>query len=166
LLWDETAIVSVSQWRVSGLDDEGNTMKQLMVCGLVVLATAVFGCNKSEPGGTKNSKTPSNETFTIKAPALTTTIKQGDRQTVTLTLDRGSNFKQDVTLDADAPKGLTVTLDPKTVKASDSGTVAATVAAAKNAAVGDHEVKVTGKPKSGSETSVTFKVKVEQHKTE
>jgi uncharacterized membrane protein len=137
-------------------------MKQLMIGGAVLVAAALFGCNKSEPGGKIDNKTPSSETFTIKAPTMPTKIKQGDKQTVKLTLDRGRNFKQDVSLEAKTDKGVTVKLEPTTVKASGPETATATVSVDKNAPVGAHEVKVTAKPERGNATDVTFKVNVEQ----
>ena len=137
-------------------------MRRLFMAAAVLIAAGLIGCNQSPPGGKTSKDTPRKATFDIKAPPLSTTIKQGDTQTVKLTLDRGKDFKEDVTLSVDAPEGLKVELDPKTVKASDSETVTAKVSAAKDAAVGDHTVKVTGKPQTGDSTSVDFKVKVEK----
>jgi len=149
-------------------------MKYLLSLAACMLAIVGFvGCNQSEPGGKPKDNKSDNrmsiptpgankEAFTMKAPTLATKIKQGDRQTVKLTLDRGSEFKSDVSLKVDAPKGVTVELDPKTVKASDGETVNVTVTAAKDAALGDHTVSVTGTPKDGKATDVSFKVTVEK----
>lgn len=150
-------------------------MKYLSLAAFVLSIAGFVGCNQSEPGGKPNkSNTPTNErlsvpsapsgkeTFTLKAPVLSTKIKQGDRQTVKLTVDRGRDFKNDVSLKADAPKGVTVELDPKTVKASDRETVNASVSVAKDAALGDHTITVTGTPGSGNATSVKFEITVEK----
>jgi uncharacterized membrane protein len=128
----------------------------------VLVAAGLIGCNQSPPGGKTSKDTPSKSTFKIKAPLTSTTIKQGDKQTVKLTLDRGKDFKEDVTLTVDAPEGLTVELDPKKVKASDGETVTMSVSVAKTAAVGDQTIQVTGKPETGDSTSVDVKVKVEK----
>jgi uncharacterized membrane protein len=138
-------------------------MRRITLAAVLAVAGLV-GCNTSEPGGKTSDKTPSKATFNISAPPAATapTIKQGDRQTVKLTINRGSDFKEDVALSADAPAGISVELDPKTVKASDSKEVAVTISVGKDADVGDHTVKVTGKPETGNATTSEFKVKVEQ----
>jgi uncharacterized membrane protein len=131
---------------------------KLIPTGLVAAAVLVSaGCNNSSTGG----HTGTNDSFKLKAPAMATTLKQGDRETVTVTLDRGSNFKQNVKLDATAPSGLKVDLANKTVNSSDKADVAVTVEADKTAPVGEHVVKITGTPETGAATTVDFKVKVE-----
>jgi len=137
-------------------------MQRMMILSAALVAAGLLGCNQSERGGKTGDDTRGSETFRLKAPATSTTIKQGDRQTVKLTIDRGKNFKEDVMLTASAPTGLTVDLDPKSVKASDSEAVSATVTAAKDAPVGDHTIKVTAKPTKGNATDVEFKVNVEK----
>ncbi|MFO0842667.1 MAG: NEW3 domain-containing protein [Gemmataceae bacterium] len=141
-------------------------MLRTLTAAALVAVAGLVGCNTSEPGGKTSDKTPSKATFNISGPSAATapTIKQGDRQTVKLTLNRGNDFKEDVSLSVDAPTGLSVDLDPKKVKASDAKEVTATITAAKDAAVGDHTVKVTAKPETGNSTSVDFKVKVEGKK--
>jgi uncharacterized membrane protein len=139
-------------------------MRRILMAAALVAMAGLVGCNTSEPGGKTSDKTPSASTFNISGPPAATapTIKQGDKQTVKLTLNRGKDFKEDVTLSVDAPAGLSVDLDPKTVKASDSKEVAATVTVGKDTAVGDHTVKVTAKPETGNATNLEFKVKVEK----
>lgn len=137
-------------------------MKRITVLGTALALAVLVGCNTSERGGKTSDQTPGKETFTVKAPTTSTTIKQGDKKTVELTLNRGKDFKQDVALKADADTGITVDLDPKTVHASDKATVNATVTAAKDAAVGDHKVTVVATPEKGNATEVTFTVKVDK----
>lgn len=137
-------------------------------CAAVALA-ALVGCNESPRGGGTGTAAGrdagrASETFTIKAPAMATTIKQGDQHTVKLTIDRGSDFKKAVALKVDAPKGLEVVLQPGNVKPSDPEEVTATVKVADDAPIGDHVVKVTGTPESGATTAVEFKVKVDAKK--
>jgi len=134
---------------------------------VLVLSLAIvglIGCN-SDTGGKKDNNTKRSETFSLKGPETSTTIKQGDKHTVKVTVNRGNDFKQDVSLSAEAPKGLSVDLDPKELKAgSGDETVTATVTADKDAAVGDHEIAVSAKPKEGNSANVKIKVKVEGKK--
>ncbi len=148
---------------------------------------ALVGCNTSPPGGSthRGSTTTSSHasttdtghtstttttttnaddkdaTFTISAPTLSTSIKQGETKTVKLSLHRGSKFHDDVTLKFDAPKGLKVDPTEHVIKAADKADdITVQVSAEKDAALGDHEVKVTGTPATGAATSVDFKVTV------
>ncbi|MFO0880867.1 MAG: NEW3 domain-containing protein [Gemmataceae bacterium] len=137
-------------------------MKRMLLTGALLVVAGLMGCNQSDRGGNNSDRTPSSATFRVSAPTLATTIKQGDKQTVKLSLDRGSNFKETVALKADAPSGITVDLEPRNVKASDSADATASVSVAKDAAVGEHKVKVTATPETGNATDVTFSVKVEK----
>ena len=137
-------------------------MQRLWILSAVV-AVALIGCNSSERGGKVTEDTKGSETFKLKGPATGTTIKQGDKQTVKLTIDRGKNFKQDVALTVDAPpKGLAVTLEPTTVKASDAETATATVTAAADAPVGEHTFTVKATPAKGNAVDIGVKVTVEK----
>jgi len=147
-----------------------------------VLATG-FGCNQSPPGGKPTgspnpgtgstpattahstesglpSITGDKGTFTIKAPVLSKSIKQGDKETLDLTIDRGSEFKQGIKLTADAPKGVKAELSKSQVAAGDPDKVSLSVSVDKDAALGDQTIKVTGTPDTGNATSVDVKVKV------
>ena len=95
-------------------------------------------------------------------PELATTLKQGDTKEVKLTVDRGKDFHEDVVLSFTAPTGITVDPMSHTVAAADSKDVSVKITAAKDAPVGEHDVKVTGTPKTGNATSVMIKVKVEK----
>jgi uncharacterized membrane protein len=53
-----------------------------------------------------------------------------------------------------------VTPSTHTIKAGDDKRFAVTVAATKDAPIGDVTITVTGKPQTGAETSTTFKVSV------
>ena len=129
----------------------------LVLAASAALALTVgIGCNKSSEGGVSGTK----DTFKIGAPVMATTIKQGDKQTISVTIDRDSNFQQSVKLDAQAPKGLKVDIDKSTVKSSDPKEVALSISADKDCPLGDHVVKVTGKPDTGNPTTVDVKVTV------
>src|SRR4051794_30219282 len=112
---------------------------KLFATGTVIIGLAALaGCNSSPPGGntTRSSATHAaggtttttttetgtgnkHETFTISAPTLATHLKQGETETVKVSVKRGSAFHEDVTLKFEAPKGLKVDPETLTVKASD-----------------------------------------------
>ena len=59
-----------------------------MVALSAASAFALSGCGKSPEGGTPGT----TETFTVSAPLLPVMIKQGDKQTVTIKVDRDGSF--------------------------------------------------------------------------
>ena len=101
-----------------------------------------------------------DEGFRISVPTFDTSIKQGQVQTVTVSLQRGKNFKQDVTLQAKASEGIHVAPSDALVKASATPDVQLRIEAPKDAAIGEYRVYVKGTPETGEATSVEFKVKV------
>jgi uncharacterized membrane protein len=121
-----------------------------------------------EAGHTMQSDSPKGggvgkgEGFKIAVPAFDTKIKQGEIQSVTISLKRGESFKQDVTLEIKLSEGEGITFDPAkvVVKASDGPDVQLTITAPKDAALGEYIVSVTGTPTTGEPTSVKFNVKV------
>jgi len=127
---------------------------------LAALSALVFtGCNQSPEGGTPNSKS----SFTIIGPTTTTHIKQNEKETVKLNLNRGSDFKKDVKLTATAPTGLKAELNKDVVKASEESGFNMLVTVDKEAALGDHVIKVTGTPEGGgAATSVDVKINVDK----
>jgi len=132
------------------------TKIQLALTAAAFALTGLIGCNSSSTGG----MTGTDNSFKVAAPTLPVMLKQGDKQTVKLTIDRGSGFQQTVKLDADAPKGLRVDFDKSTVKAGDAKEVAMSISADKDAAITDHVIKVTAKPETGAATTVDVKVTV------
>lgn len=135
-----------------------------LAAGLVL----AVGCNQSDPGGpgTRTSKKPvvgqANDTFKLEAPSTETSIKQGETKTVTVSIDRGTNFDQDVKLEmSEMPKGITVTPSSTAIKASDKE-VQLTIVAAKDAALGHHTITLWGVPARdpATKTSVTLKIEV------
>jgi uncharacterized membrane protein len=101
-----------------------------------------------------------DEGFKIAVPAFNTDVKQGELQTVTVSLQRDSLFKQDVKLHIKVPKGISVEPTSFTVKASDKPDTQLQIAAPKDAALGEYSVVVQGTPNTGEPTSVGFMVKV------
>jgi uncharacterized membrane protein len=110
----------------------------------------------------KGGSTLKGEGFKIAVPTFDTKMKQGETQSVIISLERGESFKQDVTLEIKLFKGEGLTFDPAKVlvKASDKPDVQLKITALKDAAVGDYKVYVTGTPTTGEATSTEFNVKV------
>jgi uncharacterized membrane protein len=104
--------------------------KGLMVAALIATA-ALMGCKKSEEGGRAG-----NDTFRLSVPALTTAVKQGEVQTVRVSVERGEGFKQGLKLEVKAPTGLQVDPDSTMVKPGDKGDVQLKITAAKDAQIG------------------------------
>jgi uncharacterized membrane protein len=106
--------------------------------------------------------TVKGEGFKIAVPSFDTKIKQGEVQSVTISLKRGDAFKQDVTLEIKLSKGEGITFDPAKVivKAGDKADVQLTITVPKDAALGEYKVSVKGTPTTGEATSVEFNVKV------
>ncbi len=102
----------------------------------------------------------SGEGFRIAVPTFATEVKQGDRQTVTVSLHRGESFKRDIRLQIKAAKGISVEPTDVLVKGSDTPDVPLQIAVPSDAAIGEYRVYVKGTPATGEPTSVEFKVKV------
>jgi uncharacterized membrane protein len=130
-------------------------MKTVFVMVMALAVAVVSGCTSPRGGGMS-----SDEGFKVAAPTLTTEIKQGDRQTVTVSLKRDKYFKQDVTLRSTASKGLSVDPLKVVVKAGDSPDVQFQIKAPKDAALGEYKIIVRATPESGTETSTDITVKV------
>ncbi|HUR52652.1 MAG TPA: hypothetical protein VMZ71_00845 [Gemmataceae bacterium] len=132
-------------------------MKKILAATAAALfALTSVACNKSPEGGSPGTK----DSFTVTGPTMSTTIKQGNKETVTITLNRGSDFKKKVALDAKAPDKVKVTMDKNNVMASDDKDVKLTIDVDKEAPVGDHVVEVTATPESGATTKLPVKITV------
>ena len=131
-------------------------MKTGIVIVMTLAVASLFGCQTSPKGGSMAE----NEAFRIAVPTFTTDVKQGEVQTVTVSLKRDSLFKLDVTLQVKAAKGISVEPSNVTVKASDKPDVQLQIAAPKDAALGEYPVVVKGTPTTGEPTSVGFTAKV------
>jgi uncharacterized membrane protein len=123
-------------------------------------ALTITGCQQSSEGGTPGTKA----NFKIEGPPTSTTIKQGNQETIKLSINRGSEFKKDVKLSVDAPDKLKAELSKTMVKASEDPTdFTMTVSVDKEAPIGYHPIKVTGTPEGGgSPTSLDVKIKVDK----
>ena len=131
-------------------------MKTVVASVMVALAVAAVGGCLSPRGGS----VVEGEGFKIGAPTFTTDIRQGDRQTVTVSLHREEYFKQDVRLQLTADSGIHVEPTDVLVKASDSPDVQVRISTAKDAALSSYRVVVKATPETGEPTSKEFTVKV------
>src|SRR5262249_46453305 len=130
----------------------------LLVPALVVLSgITLTGCNTSPEGGGTGENT-----FKVQAPTLTTTIKQGDTDTVKLTVKRGRDFKQTVKLTATDPEGISSTFEPDVVKGTGDEDVNLRIKVAKDAPVGERRITIKGAPEKGDSTTVDVKVNVKK----
>lgn len=100
------------------------------------------------------------DSFALSAPRLSTSLNQGDTQTVSIGIKRDKSFDQDVTLKfGDLPTG--VTLEPETFVFERGDTEAhLKLTAADDAALGNFSVKVAGHPAKGDDASTEFNLTV------
>jgi uncharacterized membrane protein len=133
-------------------------MKNAITIMLMLALATVYGCQSSSPRGGSVLK---GEGFTIAVPTFSTEIKQGEVQSVTVSLERGDYFKQAVKLQIKASNGISVDPTKVIIKASDKPDVQLRIAAAQNTALGVYRVSVKGTPtKTGEPTSTEFNVTV------
>jgi len=132
-------------------------MKTALALTVIATLALVGFCGCMSPKGGGMSK---DEGFKIQVPMFATDIKQGDRQTINVTVRRGEFFKQDVRLEIKASPGISVTPTDVLVKASDTPEVPLQIAVPKNAALSEYRVFVKGTPQTGQPTSIEIKVKV------
>jgi hypothetical protein len=152
-------------------------MKTIFMSVMVLGIAGLVGCDgKSTPGGpgatktdasgrvtTKSTVGTADNAFRLDPPNLETNIKQGEIKSITIGIDRGKNFDQDVKVEfGEMPKGLKFTPANPTLKAGDKD-VKISVEAAKDAALGNHTVNVTGTPaKEGAKANTTLKFEVKK----
>lgn len=133
-------------------------MKTAIAIVMTLALATVFGCESTSPRG---GGMASDEGFKIVVPSTDTEIKQGEVQTVAVSLHRGEFFKRDVTLEI-KPRSKGISVDPTSalVKASAKPDVQLRITAAVGAALGEYRVYVKGTPETGEATQVEFTVKV------
>ncbi|OGV36561.1 MAG: hypothetical protein A2020_10180 [Lentisphaerae bacterium GWF2_45_14] len=132
-------------------------MKNLIAIFMMLVLITASGCwstKESDQGGISSG----NQEFSIIVPS-STTVKQGDETTVTVSLKRGAYFKQDVKLDIEA-NGIGVKPNYVLIKASDVPDAKIRVIVGASAALGEYRVSVKGTPTTGNATSAVLIVKV------
>jgi uncharacterized membrane protein len=143
---------------------------------MLTLTAFAVGCGKeSEPGGpgAKTTTTPNGgsktyaegkageNTFTLKVPATDVNLTQGEEKTITLTVDRGKDFKQKVAVTVEPPQGVTVTPASHEVPAGEKE-FKVRVTAASKAPLGKADMRVTATPETGKAVSEMVKVDVQE----
>jgi uncharacterized membrane protein len=130
-------------------------MKTAIAIVMSLSLIVVLGC-ESPRGGSMSG----GEGFKIGTPTFTTKVKQGETESVTISLHRGEYFKRDVTLEISASKGISVEPTQALVKGNEKPDVHLRVTAAKDADLGEYKIYVKGTPESGEATSTEITVKV------
>lgn len=136
----------------------------------VTAALFAAGCGSTSPTGGHSTNPTTGKvndkaaTFSIKGPATTPSMTQGEKKNVVLTLDRGNDFRDTVKFSAEAPKGLKVEFGKASVAAGEPADVNMSVEAAADAAAAEHNIKVTATPATGAATALDVKVKVDAKK--
>jgi uncharacterized membrane protein len=129
-------------------------MKMALAVGLIAML-ALVGCKKSQPGGGAGT-----DTFKVVVPAMSADVKQGEVQTVRVSVERGEGFKQGIKLEVKAPTGLQVDPSSTTIQPGDKGDVQLKITAAKDAPLGSQKIMVEGTPDQGAPATKEFNVTV------
>jgi uncharacterized membrane protein len=132
-------------------------MRTAIAIAMTLAVAAVLGCQSTSPRGGGMS---GDEGFQIVVPSSAPEVKQGEVQTVAVSLQRGEFFKRDVKLEIKPSKGISVDPTSALIKASAKPDVQLRITAAKSAALGEYRVYVKGTPETGEATQVEFTVKV------
>jgi uncharacterized membrane protein len=164
-------------------------MKVFSAAALFGMLLGVAGCNQeSTPGGpgasnqsrttSSTSVTPSsststtttankpvvtdpNNTFKLEVPKMTTTVNKGKKEDVTISISRGSAFKESVKIQFHAPKGVMVTPAEPVIPAGKSK-VTVSIEATGDAPAGKGNIEVTAVPESGRSVSLEMPFQVKQ----
>ncbi len=132
-------------------------LRLIVAIALTSFAIAPAGCNKSPEGGAPGT----DDSFKLASGlSVPSPIKQGDTESLKVSLERGKNFHKSVRLEAKAPDKIHVSVDRNLVKDGESPDVNVRVHPAEEAAPGDYKVTVTGTPDNGSPTNLELTVKV------
>ncbi len=103
--------------------------------------------------------TDKNKTFTLKVPEMTTTVRPGKKEELTISISRGSAFKESVKIQFRAPKGVTMTPAEPVIPAGQDK-VSVTVQSTKDAPVGKTNIEVMAIPESGRSVSLELPIEV------
>jgi hypothetical protein len=134
-------------------------MKTALAIVVTFGLTAALGCQSMSRRGGSAAK---HEGFSIGVPgfAMDKSIKQGATEIVTISLNRGADFKRDVRLNFMADRGIAIEPTSVWIKASDAPEAQLRITAPQDAALGDYRITVVGTPVVGEATTAEFKVKV------
>ncbi len=132
-------------------------MKTVLSIVIALALAGTIGCQSSSPRG---GSQPEGQGFTIVVPSSRTEIKQGESQSVAVTLNRADFFKRDVSLTIKTTDGINVQPGRVLIKSSEKPNLHVQVTADRDAALGDYVVYVNATPETGQPTSTQFTVKV------
>ena len=128
----------------------------------------ICGCNEGTPGGsgvrtdTRTQGQVANkpvigearETFSLKPPMTSTSLKQGETKTASVAIQRGTDFDEDVKVTfSNVPNGVVVEPANSILRHGDKE-MKISISAADDAALGNFTVKVTGQPSKGGPDAV------------
>jgi len=100
------------------------------------------------------------EGFSLSTPRTSTSLKQGETKTVMISIKREKSFDQDVALAfGEMPTGVSIKPTAPVIKKGDAD-AQVTFTGAEDAALGDFDIKMTGHPTKGTDTSNEFKLTV------
>ena len=91
--------------------------KMIVASALAVFAFGPIACNKSESGGPNPG---GDDSFNLKGGTISSSIKQGDTESIKVSVDRKKNFHHTVKLDVKAPEKIKAEIDRTTVKDGES----------------------------------------------
>jgi len=132
-----------------------NSSRAWTLTALAVLA--LFGCdNKSPDGGSPGT----DNSFKIAGAEIHPSIKQGDTESIKISVERGRDFHNSVRLEAKAPDKIQASVDRNLIKDGDSPEVRVKIHPQEDAPLGDYKVRVTGSSDHGTPTDLEINVKV------
>jgi uncharacterized membrane protein len=102
-----------------------------------------------------------HDTFTLEVPKMTTNVDRGKKEDVTISISRGTAFKESVKLQFHAPKGVTVMPAEPVIQAGQSS-VKVTIEATKDAPEGKNNIQVMAVPERGQSVSLEMLIQVKQ----
>lgn len=159
---NQSAFCYTRAMRAAGAESDFNFRKgkSMRNATLIVMALAlmiVAGCQWGNPRGGGSDR---DEGFRVVVPRSSTQVKQGDTESVRVSLDRGPSFKRDVTLGISSSEGIAVEPAHVLISASDRPEAQVRITAATDAAIGTYRVNVNATPATGKSTSAMFSVEV------
>jgi uncharacterized membrane protein len=131
------------------------TLAALALAALTALAT--LGCgNKSPEGGSPGT----DNSFKIAGAETRPSIKQGDTESIKVSVERGRDFHNSVRLEAKAPDKIQASVDRNLIKDGESPEVHVKIHPQDDAPPGDYKVLVTASSDHGTPTNLELNVKV------
>jgi uncharacterized membrane protein len=131
-----------------------------LVLGTFGLLTTQPGCSKeSPPGGPAATNNSTSDGFKLDVPSTRTVVESGMRKEVTITINRDGNFKEPVDLTFKMPDGVKAEASKTKFEPNDKEVVL-TIEASADAKPGEASIDVTGKPQTGSPTTVSIPIEI------